>query len=154
MRPLLRLPALAILLAGCIMPAPHYGRQARTTHIQTAARPKPAAPVLVRLRNGHYRVKQPWTVVLNGKRWQVQKGYTSNGITGPAAIKKSMGDGIEHPETWAAVFHDWLFTQPGITRAQADQLFHDLLIAYQVPRDKARLMHSTVAAYSLAKSLR
>jgi hypothetical protein len=154
MRPHLCLPAIAILLAGCLIPTPYASHPARTTHVQTAARPQPDSPLLVRLKNGHYRVKQPWAVKLNGKLWQVQKGYKSNGITAPAAIKKTLGDGTDHPETWAAVFHDWLFTQPGVSRAQADQLFYDLLIAYQVPRDKARLMHSTVAAYSLAKKLR
>lgn len=154
MRPLICLPAMAILLAGCLMTGAPVNRPARTTHVHTAARNQPDVPVLVRLRNGHYRVRQPWTVELNGRRWQVQKGYTSNGITAPASLKKSLGDGVDHPETWAAVFHDWLFTQPGVTRSQADQLFHELLLAYHVPREKAQLMYSTVAAYSLAKSLR
>lgn len=115
---------------------------------------KPNAPNLKRLANGHYRVRQPWTVNLNGHRWLVQKGYQSNGITAPDFIKRTMGDGIDHPETWAAVFHDWLFTQPGMTRDLADTTFHELLLAYGVPAQKAELMYSTVRAYSLTKSVR
>ena len=69
-------------------------------------------------------------------------------------VRAFIGDGVTHPETWAAVFHDWLFTQPGISRAQADSLFYDLLIAYGVSPQKAKLMHATVSTYSLSKSTR
>ncbi len=116
------------------------------------SRKKPQAPVLKRLDNGHYRVRKPWIVELNGRLWQVQKGYSSNGITAPANLKKTLGDGVDRPETWAAVFHDWLFTQPGISRAQADKIFYDLLLAYGVPARKAKMMHTTVSAYSLSKA--
>jgi hypothetical protein len=61
---------------------------------------------------------------------------------------------VDHPETWAAVFHDWLFTQPGVSRSTADRLFLDLMLAYGVPEAKARLMHTSVRAYSLSKTLR
>ena len=114
----------------------------------------PEAPNLKRLKNGHYRVRQPWTVRLNGREWHVEKGYSSNGITAPAAIRNNLGDGVDHPETWAAVFHDWLYTQPGMTRQLADQTFHDLLIAYGVPPGKAELMYSSVRIYSMTKKAR
>jgi hypothetical protein len=143
------------LLAGCIAAPPYPGTMVepgirKTTVVKT----RPAAPDLVKTRKGHYKVRSPWTVELRNRRWQVQSGYTCNGITAPDGIKKSLGDGVKHPETWAAVFHDWLFTQPGITRAEADRLFYDLLIAYRVPETKARLMYSTVAAYSASKRFR
>ena len=99
-------------------------------------------------------VKSPWTVALRGRTWHVQAGYSTNGITAPDRIKRMLGDGVDHPETWAAVFHDWLFTRRGISRAEADQLFYDLLIAYRVPESKARLMYGTVAAYSASKRFR
>ncbi len=146
---------LAFSLAGCMpMPpsgvAPMPGRPGQVS--QVARSPRPAPPVLKRLPNGHYRVIKPWTVVLNGREWQVHKGYTSNGITAPARLKATLGDGVDHKETWAAVFHDWLFTQPGISRAQADRMFYDILLAYGVPDSKATLMYRTVSAYSLTKS--
>lgn len=119
---------------------------------RTAAAPE--APDLKRLRNGHYRVKSDWSIDLDGRRWVVRKGYTSNGITAPAAIKARLGDGVDRPETWAAVFHDWLFTQPDMSRNRADRLFHEALLAYGVSAEKARLMHATVSAYSLSKELR
>lgn len=119
-----------------------------------APRQSPGSPVLKRLANGHYRVRKPWTVILNGRVWQIPVGYKTNGITAPASFKKPLGDGVDHPETWAAIFHDWLFTQPGISRSQADSLFYDLLIAYGVSVSRAKLMYSSVALYSLTKSFR
>lgn len=149
---------IALLQAGCAPQSMDFqpgSRQATSLAPRQQARhPAPLAPELKRLPNGHYRVRKPWTVVLNGRRWIVQRGYTSNGITAPARLKSAMGDGVRHPETWAAVFHDWLFTQPGISRATADRLFYDLLLAYGVSPAKARMMHTTVATYSLSKVVR
>lgn len=95
---------------------------------------------------------RPWTVYVGGRKWVIQKGYTCNGITAAKVIKKSLGDGVDHPETWSAVFHDWLFTQPGISRSEADRLFYQLLIAYGVSPVEARAMYSYVAAYSFSKT--
>jgi len=146
--------ALALVLSAC---APPVTRQftatgsGRISATHTIAH-KPDAPVLVRGKKGRYRVTKPWSVELDGRIWHVQKGYASNGITAPDKVKQSLGDGVDHPETWAAVFHDWLFTQPGITRAQADTLFYHLLLAYGVPQTKSRLMYSAVSAYSATKT--
>lgn len=145
------------MLAGC---SPMVGQSPASDRISggsvktPVSRNRPAAPELVRLRNGRYRVKSGWKVELNGRQWHVKRGYTSNGITAPSKLKKSLGDGVDNPETWAAMFHDWLFTQPGVSRAQADQLFYDLLIAYGVPQGKARIMYSVVSAYSASKAIR
>jgi len=141
---------------GC-MSAPQPGDHAapdRRVVRTPASRQGPESPKLKRLANGHYRVRKPWTVNLGGRVWLVPAGYTSNGITAPASMKASLGDGVGRPETWAAVFHDWLFTQKGISRSQADSMFYDLLVAYGVPAGKARLMHAVVSAYSASKSLR
>jgi hypothetical protein len=160
MRKALAVPLILLWLPTACLPVDPY---------QVTARPNPPAdpgpgsfgklpqsppqpPRLRRLDNGHFRVTRPWNVQLGDRNWTVQRGYTSNGITAPRSLKQSLGDGVEHPETWAAVFHDWLFTQPGMSRAAADRYFYDLLIAYGVPQQKARLMYTTVSAYSLAKA--
>ena len=143
---------LAISATSCIPVAPAGSMAGANIPVSVQARP--AAPQLKKLPNGHYRVRKPWTVALNGRVWKVPKGYSSNGITAPARIKSSLGDGVDHPETWAAVFHDWLFTQPGVSRATADKAFLELLLAYGVPEKKARMMYTTVSAYSLSKAFR
>jgi len=109
---------------------------------------------LKRLPNGHYRVMRNWPVNLNGRRWIIPKGYTSNGITAPDYIKANLGDSVKSRDTWSAVFHDWLFTQPGVSRAEADRLYYEIMIAYGVPQSKAKLMFNTVSTYSLFKSRR
>jgi Protein of unknown function (DUF1353) len=115
---------------------------------------RPQAPVLKRLKNGHYKVLKPWTVTAGGHCWQIPVGYSSNGITAPARIKVSLGDGINHPETWAAVFHDWSFTQKGVSRKQSDRMFRELLIDYGVSKSKADLMYTFVSAFSVSKTFR
>ncbi len=127
------------------------GQSAPVSRRGGVAAPVPDAPQLKRLPNGHYRVRKPWTVTLNGRQWHVQQGYTSNGMTVPSFLKNSLGDGVQYKETWAAVFHDWLFTQPGLSRSQADRMFYDLLIAYGIPSGKAKMMYTTVSTYSLTK---
>lgn len=140
---------------GCV-PVQSVGQTGSPSRVEvnSHAQAQPQSPQLKRLKNGHYRVRKPWTVVFGQHRWQVPAGFRSNGITAPAKIKNYLGDGVEHRETWAAVFHDWLFTQPGITRSQADRLFYELLIAYDVPIRKAAVMRTCVEAYSLSLNVR
>ncbi len=145
------LTAVTVLLPCCVMAPPPPGPAARRP---AGWHERPAPPDLVKTKKGRYKVRSPWILVLHGRVWRVPAGYTTNGITAPARIRKMLGDGVDHPETWAAVFHDWLFTRPGVSRAEADRLFYDLLIAYRVPESKARLMHGTVAAYSASKRFR
>ena len=115
---------------------------------------KPQLPRLKRLKNGHYQVTQLWMLNLNGETWRIEEGYRSNGITAPNRIKRALGDGVDEPLTWAAVFHDWLFTQPNISRKKADRLFYELMIVYKIPKDKIQLMYNTVRIYSITKRFR
>lgn len=144
----------SLAVSGCGPVAHPAGYDRRVPMAAGAPAKSPDAPVLKRLEKGGYYVRKPWTVELDGHRWVIPRGYHSNGITAPARMKHSLGDGVDFPETWAAIFHDWLFTQPGVTRTQADKWFHDLLLAYHVPRDKAAVMFATVSAYSFSKNFR
>lgn len=157
---------LPLVLSGCVAYPPPAGYPttprpipARPTNNATPEIPsktsaRPAAPALKRLKNGHYRVTQDWVVNLDGRQWIVRKGYTSNGITAPDYIKSKLGDSVNSRDTWAAVFHDWLFTQPGISRTEADRLYYRIMLAYGVPQSKATLMFNTVSAYSLTRPAR
>jgi Protein of unknown function (DUF1353) len=151
MQHLLRYSLLLVLAASSCMP--HAKPFSRHHHSVAAHLAKPASPELKRLKNGHYKVLKPWKLEIGGQVWQVEAGFKSNGITAPDKIKNLLGDGADHPETWAAVFHDWLFTQPGMTRSHADSLFYQLLRAYNVPSGKAKMMHAAVTAYSASKQL-
>ena len=147
------LSLLAMLAVSCQGVEPTGPPQGRPGTSVAKQQPGPEAPVLVKLPNGHYRVRRDWHLEFNGNRYVIPAGYSSNGITAPARIKATLGDGVTHRETWAAVFHDWLFTRKGNVRADADRKFYELLIAYGVDAGKAKLMYSTVSAYSLSKNL-
>lgn len=146
----------AILSAATACSPPPTGNPAPGAAAAKRAPGRPVArleaPILLRKKNGHYKVRRPWTVVLEGRAFHIPKGYSTNGITAPDKLKKLLGDNIDAPETWAAVFHDWLFTQKGFTRQENDRLFHELLLAYGVSPSKARLMYSFVSAYSASKA--
>ncbi|MFC5050583.1 DUF1353 domain-containing protein [Rubritalea spongiae] len=143
-------------LCSCSMPAPYTPTQSAGPDRKISRKAptpvnKPAKPKLTKLENGHYRVTQAWTVKLSNKTFRVQKGYTSNGITAPSYIKKSLGDNINAPTTWAAVFHDWCFTQKNISRSQADDYFVELMHAYRIPQQKIDLMGTAARGYTLYK---
>lgn len=143
---------LVLLVSSCLPYSVPFSREHHAVLARGAA--KPAAPKLKKLKNGHYKVLEPWTLRIGGETWEVEAGYRSNGITAPARVKRLLGDAADRPETWAAVFHDWLFTQPDMTRDRADALFYQLLRAYGVPSKKAKLMHAAVTAYSKSRQLR
>ncbi len=144
----------AFLASGCIPPAAAHRGPSVRQHVKASAAKRPDAPQLKKTGNGRYKVRKPWTVEIGGNVWQIPAGYICNGITAPKLLKAPLGDSIESPETWAAVFHDWLFTQEGVSRARADAAFHELLLGYGVAPGKAAMMHSMVSAYSLSKSFR
>ena len=146
-------PVACIVVLGCAGPQTD-SRFHSSVPVNSKVAARPDAPDLKRLKNGHYRVRKPWKVTLEGRVYHIPAGYTSNGITGPAALKGQLGDGVEFRETWAAVFHDWLFTQKGVERVEADQTFHRLLLAYGVSSTKAGFMFTTVSAYTLTRSKR
>ncbi len=111
----------------------------------------PARPKLKRLTNGHYTVLENWRVNVSGKKFIVQKDYTSNGITAPQSIKNMLGDNVNAPETWTAVFHDWCFTQKNLTRLECDDLYIQLMKDFNISARKIQLMGATVKGYSIYK---
>lgn len=108
-------------------------------------------PSLKRLTNGHYTVLEDWPVNVSGRKFIVQKDYTSNGITAPESIRKMLGDNIEAPETWTAVFHDWCYTQKDLTRTQCDDFYIQLMKDFNINARKIQLMGATVKGYSIYK---
>jgi len=111
----------------------------------------PTKPKLVKLENGYYRLLADWRVQVGGRTFILQKGYSCNGITAPKRIKSMLGDGVDAPETWSAVFHDWCFTQPNLTRHEADTYFVKLMKAYRINSTKISLIETAVRGYTLFK---
>lgn len=136
------------LLYGCVAPVNAPGGASVGSHSTGAF---PSRPSLERLENGHYRVLNDWSLTVSGRSFIIPAGYTSNGITAPTSVKTLLGDGVNYAETWSAVFHDWCFTQPSLTRFQADNYFIQLMRDYQISERKIRLMETAVRSYTLYK---
>ena len=141
--------ACVFLVSSCSPIAPQPYPSPSISQNSTINTPK--RPNLQRLTDGHYRVLNDWPVTVNGKRFLVQKGYNSNGITAPKSIKMMLGDHINAPETWTAVFHDWCFTQKNLTRLQCDIYYIQLMRDFKISPQKIQLMGTTVKGYSIYK---
>ena len=112
----------------------------------------PLKPNLKKLSNGHYQVLEDWPLTVSNRNFVVQKGYTSNGITAPQSIKTLLGDHINAPETWTAVFHDWCFTQNHLGRPECDSLYIQLMKDFKINPNKIALMGTTVRGYTVYKN--
>ena len=77
----------------------------------------------------------------------VPKGFE----TDLASIPRQLRRQLPQWEGWtgAAIVHDYLYaTQPdGITRQEADNIFHELMLADQVTIGRARRMYSAVREF-------
>lgn len=67
-------------------------------------------------------------VAVNGEPLTVPRGFTTDGASIPKAGQWFTGwDPWEPPQRWAAICHDWLYTQAGISKIFADRVFHAVL---------------------------
>jgi hypothetical protein len=63
-----------------------------------------------------------------GERIEVPVGFTTDGASVPGWAQAVTGwDPWADPQRWAGVVHDWLYTQPGVAKEHADDVFRELL---------------------------
>jgi hypothetical protein len=66
--------------------------------------------------------------VEGGERIVVPVGFTTDGASVPGWAQAITGwDPWADPQRWAGVVHDWLYTQRGVAKAHADDVFRALL---------------------------
>jgi hypothetical protein len=64
----------------------------------------------------------------DGERIEVPVGFTTDGASVPTWAQKVTGwDPWVDPQRWAGVVHDWLYSQPGVSKSYADAVFRALL---------------------------
>lgn len=66
---------------------------------------------------------------------EIPAGFATDGASIPRALWRLCGHPLAAPRVYAAIVHDWLYSggAPGMTRAQADAIYRDLLVCYGVP---------------------
>lgn len=92
-----------------------------------------------RSAGGAWRLATDWRVLCGGVSIVVPRGFETDGASIPRALWRICGTPLDVPRLYAAIVHDYLYSGgvPGVTRAQADALYRDLLIALGVSRVKA-----------------
>ena len=70
----------------------------------------------------------PLIVQVGDERIEVPVVFTTDGASVPGWPSGSPGwDAWSDPQRWAGVAHDWLYSQPGVSKSYADQVFRALL---------------------------
>lgn len=88
----------------------------------------------------------PLVVQVDGSELiEVPVGYTTDGASIPKWATGLPGWGRwEDPQRWAGVTHDWLYTQTGVTKKRADQVFRAVLVAEDAGFFKRAIMYAAV----------
>lgn len=97
-------------------------------------------PVLIPPEGGEvWELAADWRIKYNGVNYRIPKGFRTDGASVPRFLWRVCGTPLGVPRLYAAIVHDWLYSGgcPGMTRAEADQIYRDLQIDMGVSRFKA-----------------
>lgn len=102
-------------------------------------RPEFAPPSFRAERGGRLALAADWRIRYRGEDYLVPAGFSTDGASIPPALQWLCGSPFEVPRLFAALVHDHLYSggDPEATRADADDLYRDLLIALGTPRWRA-----------------
>ena len=94
-------------------------------------------------------LQEDWTVEVNGYRFTVPAGTSTDGASIPRFLWRVCGHPLQAPRVYAAMLHDWLYTgeesgldgaQPSdVTRKQADECYYALLRHFGVSAWRAKV---------------
>lgn len=86
-----------------------------------------------------WELRYDWTIVFRGEYYSIPAGALTDGASIPWWLWWLCGHPLQQPRLYAALVHDWLYDggDETATRADADDLYRDLLIALGAPRWKA-----------------
>jgi hypothetical protein len=88
---------------------------------------------------------EPLVVDVDGERIEIPTGFTTDGASVPGwAQRITSWKPWEDPQRWAGIVHDWLYTQPGVTKRHADNVFRAVLASEGAGWWKRKLMYSAV----------
>lgn len=90
--------------------------------------------------NGEATLMEDWLVEVRGWSFAVPAGTATDGASIPRALWCVCGHPLQAPRVYAALVHDWLYGGGGpdeMTRAEADAVYRDLLVAFGWGRAKA-----------------
>ena len=78
-----------------------------------------------------------------GERIEVPVGFTTDGASVPGWAQTLTGwEPWADPQRWAGVVHDWLYSQPGVSKSNADDVFRAVLASEGASSWKRKLMYA------------
>jgi hypothetical protein len=87
----------------------------------------------------------PLVVLVDGERIEIPTGFTTDGASVPGWAQALTRWGPwKDPQRWAGVVHDWLYSQPGVSKSHADQVFRAVLASEGASRLKREAMYAAV----------
>ena len=103
--------------------------------------------ILEPLPDGTYRLADDFDVQVNAYTFTIPKGFVTDGASIPRFLWRVCGHPLESPRIYAAVVHDWLYSTGRVTRAEADEIYRALLIAYGVGSFRAYVEYYALRAF-------
>ena len=82
-----------------------------------------------------------WRILWRGKVYQLPMGFGTDGASIPRALWRICGTPLDVPRLYAALVHDYVYSGgcPEMSRADADALYREMLVALGIPSWKARI---------------
>lgn len=90
-------------------------------------------------KGGLWELEHDWTLFYKEEVYHIPAGFKTDGASIPRFLWRLCGTPLDVPRIYAAIVHDWLYSggKPGVTRAEADAIYRDILIALGVSRTRA-----------------
>lgn len=100
-------------------------------------------PVLTphKTKDEHFRLVNPFTVIIDGVPCVVPKGFESDGASTPSKVELPSW-GHEYAE--AAIVHDYLYRTHRVSRKRADKIFYEIMKYRGCHPIKAKVMYLAV----------
>lgn len=87
----------------------------------------------------------PLVLDIDGERFEIPIGYTTDGASVPPwATSVTRWNRWDEPQRWAGIVHDFLYTQPGMTKQRADRAFRSVLASEGAGVFKRAVMYLAV----------
>lgn len=87
----------------------------------------------------------PLVVQVGDEQIVIPTGFTTDGASVPGwAQRITMWKPWDDPQRWAGIVHDWLYSQPGVSKSRADEIFHAVLVSEGAGWLRRKLMYAAV----------
>jgi hypothetical protein len=87
----------------------------------------------------------PLVVQVGDEQIVIPTGFTTDGASVPGwAERITMWKPWDDPQRWAGIVHDWLYSQRGVSKARADEIFRAVLVSEGAGWLRRKLMYAAV----------